>query len=333
VLKTIDPSSHVAALAAPHDAEALERLMRARPEPEPTLLSRAVVGIWPPYFWGESAATLIKAAGDDEVKVTVTQRGAFEVHADRIERAPTSKMRVADLVAIYASKLEFNTTFFSRQAPLWSMPSLLSTVTQLPWMERLRLADVTMWMGDGHFHNTLHNDPHDNALCQLHGTKHLLLYPPAAKDLLYYAPRRNSFAEYAPGKGEHKRQQTPVISDNTAQINIAKVDYEAFPKFRDAQKLQRYARLERGDCFYLPRTWHHVVFSEAGAESGFNLAVNLWFDREATLNGKQPSRSAVAQNVPRPQLTLNEVHAALARANPAWGAGPGGTVVRGKDEL
>lgn len=49
------------------------------------------------------------------------------------------------------------------------MPSLLSTVTQLPWMERLRLADVTMWMGDGHFHNTLHNDPHDNALCQLHG--------------------------------------------------------------------------------------------------------------------------------------------------------------------
>ena len=40
------------ALAQPHDAEALERLMRARPEPEPTLLSRAVVGIWPPYFWG-----------------------------------------------------------------------------------------------------------------------------------------------------------------------------------------------------------------------------------------------------------------------------------------
>lgn len=85
---------------------------------------------------GESAATLIKAAGDDEVKVTVTQRGAFEVHADRIERAPTSKMRVADLVAIYASKLEFNTTFFSRCAAA-SARVRSATLLQRPRAERL----------------------------------------------------------------------------------------------------------------------------------------------------------------------------------------------------
>ena len=30
---------------------------------------------------------------------------------------------------------------------------------------------ITMWLGDGHFHNTLHNDPWDNFLCQLQGTR------------------------------------------------------------------------------------------------------------------------------------------------------------------
>jgi len=284
-LDTIDPISHVPIDLAPHRAIGVEQVMKAG---EPVILGSAAED-WPPYDWGETPEALVAAAGEDEVKVTVTRRGAFEVTADRIDRAPHSRMRVVDLVALLGSRLELkNTTFYTRQAPLWSMPSLLATLTPLPWMERLKVIDLTMWMGDGHFHNTLHNDPHDNFLCQLHGTKHVLMYPPRAKDYLYYAPRQNTFADYMPSRGELNRKRTQIYSDNTAQINIAEPDLETFPRFAEALKLQRYAELTRGNCLYLPRKWHHVVFSEAEPQSGYNLAINIWFDREYSLGIRTP---------------------------------------------
>lgn len=56
------------------------------------------------------------------------------------------------------------------QATLWSMPRLLQDVTiPVSWMERLRIHDLNVWLGDGLFRNTLHNDPQDNFLCLIHG--------------------------------------------------------------------------------------------------------------------------------------------------------------------
>jgi hypothetical protein len=46
---------------------------------EPAVLKGAVDEAWAPYRWGASSRALTEAAGEDEVKVTVTQRGKFEV--------------------------------------------------------------------------------------------------------------------------------------------------------------------------------------------------------------------------------------------------------------
>jgi hypothetical protein len=237
------------------------------------------------------------------------------------------------------------------QAPLWPMAGLLRDLDPpKPWMKLLRLNDLNFWLGDGHFRNTLHYDPFDNFLCQAHaarrphimtrplrlarclelarvasaaplwclracqvrGTKHVLLYPPEAKEELYYANRRDIQARYQPSRGEYGRFDTGIVSENTAAINGANPDLAAHPKFENAVAMQSYASLGPADCLYLPNGWHHHVFSEADTDSGYNLALNLWISREATLAGVPPRPDYKSERFP----TIRQVGSALRSIEP-----------------
>ena len=250
----------------------------------PTLLAGGARG-WPPTLkW--DAAYMQTAAGDEELDVTIVQRaGDFEVRHDRIERPPKSTMRLGDFVRLLSLKADANLTVYSRQAPLWPMAGLLVDLAPLAWMEPLKINDLNVWLGDGHFRNTLHFDPYDNFLCQVRGSKHLLLWPPDQKGNLYYNNRRDIQAKFTPSQGEYQRRDTGIVSSNTASINGAAPDLAAFPRFAEARAAQSYAHIGAGDCLFLPRSWHHHVFSEADAVTGYNLALNLWIDRDATVTG------------------------------------------------
>jgi len=254
----------------------------------PTVLRGAAAEWGPTTRW--DAEHLRSVAGNEELEVTiVTEDGAFEVRDDRIERPPKSVMRLGDFVRLLALRVDANLTIYSRQASLWPMAGLLRDLAPpKPWMEVLRLNDLNFWLGDGHFRNTLHFDPYDNFLCQVRGSKHVLLYPPEAADSLYYANRRDIQAHFRPSRGEYGRRDTGIVSSNTAAINGASPDMRAYPKFAEAQRVQSYAALRPSDCLYLPSGWHHHVFSEADAAGGYNLALNLWVSREETLSGVPP---------------------------------------------
>ena len=268
----------------PHTAASVDHMIR---NPVPTVLRRAAEGWAPTIKW--DAEHLLERAGDEPLEITVvTVEGEFEVRPDRIERPAKSTMRIGDFVRMLSLRTDANLTLYSRQAPLWPMSGLLRDLRPLEWMEKLRLTDLNFWLGDGHFRNTLHNDPYDNFLCQIRGSKHLLLYPPDATDLLYYGPRRDIQANYSPLRGEYGRRDTGIVSHNTAEINGAAPDLAAFPKFREALKVQSYASVQPSDCLYLPIGWHHHVFSEADAGGGYNLALNIWIERAETVSGIDP---------------------------------------------
>jgi len=58
------------------------------------------------------------------------------------------------------------------------MPHLLEDVSSpVGWMEQLRIHNLNLWLGDGLFRNTLHNDPQDNFLCLVHGARLLKKCP------------------------------------------------------------------------------------------------------------------------------------------------------------
>ena len=291
----------------------------------PLLLKRATESWTPTVQW--DAAHLSTAAGREELEVTVvTHAESFEVRPDRTERPPKSTMLMGDYVRLLALKRDANRTLYSRQAPLWPMPGLLRDLAPLPWMVNLRIQDLNFWLGDGHFRNTLHNDPFDNFLCQVRGSKLVMLFPPEASDFLSYAPRRDIQANFHPFRGEYGRFDTGIVSHNTAAINGALPDAEsvaAHPEYAKALKLRSYARLQPADCLYLPRGWHHHVFSEADMDSGYNLALNLWISRE-DMQGPPPREPASDE----PHPTLQQIQASLAAldgppsaATPSTGSG------------
>jgi len=256
-------------------------------------------------------------AGDDLVEVTVTlQKGLFEVHPDRMERPPKTDMRLRDLVRILALRADINKTLYTRQAPLWPMPALLSSLSPLDWMEAFRIFDLNVWIGDGHFHNTLHNDPYDNFLCGIRGRKHLLLFPPEQTPNLYYAQRRDIQAFFAVSRGEYGRKDTGIISSNTAGVDMASLDLETFPLFARALESQTYCELGPGDILYLPRGHHHHVFSEPDPDEGSNLALNVWIHREQSLAEPPAVEDPINYRAP----TLEQIHRSLSGSEAAASA-------------
>ena len=107
--------------------------------------------------------------------------------------------------------------------------------------------------------------------------------PAGALSALYYADRLDVQAKFSARRGEYDRRETDIVSSNTASVNMAAPDLAAFPKLADALKAVRAVTVAAGDCLYLPRRWHHHVFTEADPDEGFNAAVNIWIDREKTL--------------------------------------------------
>mmetsp|Transcript_39654 Transcript_39654/g.91068 ORF Transcript_39654/g.91068 Transcript_39654/m.91068 type:complete len:251 (+) Transcript_39654:63-815(+) len=195
-------------------------------------------------------------------------------------RPPKSKMRLRDLVVLLGLKRDFNLTLYTRQASLWSMPRLLRALAPLDWMSTLHVRSLNIWLGDGLFKNTMHNDPYDNFLCQIRGVKHVMLFPPSVGKWLGYFPRRDIQASYSVSRGEYGRRDTGIVSDNTASVNMASDEVLGDPLYSKAELQMRYARLAPSDCLYLPQGWHHHVFSEADEKAGFNLAVNMWIYRD-----------------------------------------------------
>jgi len=308
------PGEHAAVAEGQQDGMSVLAMIGAE-RPEPTVLRAAAEGWGPMLRW--DGEYLEAVAGEEPLEITVvTEAGAFEVRQDHIWRPPKSTMKLGDLTRLLRLQTDANLTLYSRQAPLWPMSGLLADLAPLPWMAPLRLNDLNVWLGDGHFRNTLHNDPYDNFLCQVRGHKHLLLYPPESTPDLYYNRRRDVQASYLPGRGEYNRRDTGIISDNTAEINGAAPDLEAFPLFARALKAQSYAHLKPSDCLYLPRGWHHHVFSEADPVGGYNLALNIWVSREVTLDRTHADSASMAR-FPTLQLLLDALHEADAAPAPA----------------
>lgn len=64
---------------------------------------------------------------------------------------------------------------------------------QFPWLEQFKDSDIpdrtekqsSMWVNFGNVRTYIHYDLDDNFLCQIKGTKRVLLFPPEDRDLLY----------------------------------------------------------------------------------------------------------------------------------------------------
>ncbi|VEN41920.1 unnamed protein product [Callosobruchus maculatus] len=110
--------------------------------------------------------------------------------------------------------------------------------------------DVNAWFGPGGTVSPLHQDPKNNILSQVFGTKQILLYSPDDSPYLY----------------PHEEK----LLNNTAQVDPLKPDLDHFPEFHKAKMYK--CLLEPGDMLFIPvKWWHHVTALDK------SFSVSFWW--------------------------------------------------------
>ncbi|XP_033157988.1 bifunctional peptidase and arginyl-hydroxylase JMJD5 [Drosophila mauritiana] len=111
--------------------------------------------------------------------------------------------------------------------------------------------DIKAWLGPAGTVSPMHYDPKHNLLCQVFGSKRIILAAPADTDNLY--PHDSEFLA------------------NTARIDAAQLDPETYPLVAKVKFYQ--LLLQPGDCLYMPPKWWHYVRSEAPS-----FSVSFWWE-------------------------------------------------------
>ncbi|XP_017777982.1 PREDICTED: lysine-specific demethylase 8-like [Nicrophorus vespilloides] len=110
--------------------------------------------------------------------------------------------------------------------------------------------EINAWFGPEGTVSSLHQDPKDNFLCQVFGTKQVILFAPTDNNFLY--PHEETFLS------------------NTAQVDPLKPDLDQFPDFAKATMYK--CLLNPQEMLYIPpKWWHHVTAIEK------SFSVNFWW--------------------------------------------------------
>ncbi|CAJ1076066.1 lysine-specific demethylase 8 isoform X2 [Xyrichtys novacula] len=109
---------------------------------------------------------------------------------------------------------------------------------------------VNAWFGPGGTVSPLHQDPQQNFLAQVVGSKYIRLYSPEDSDKLY----------------PHQSQ----LLHNTSQVEVENPDMDRFPKFAATPYLD--CVLKPGEVLFIPvKHWHYVRSLE------LSFSVSFWW--------------------------------------------------------
>ncbi|ABC29584.1 cupin-like domain-containing protein [Hahella aquimaris] len=107
-----------------------------------------------------------------------------------------------------------------------------------------KATDMFLWLGPSGHTEPLHWDCGEGTVLMLHGAKKVVLFPPEQSENLY------PFSLYG-------SPAAPWFS----KVYVAKPDYDAYPKLREAMKHKIELVLRKGEVLFIPVYWWHELSS------------------------------------------------------------------------
>ena len=109
------------------------------------------------------------------------------------------------------------------------------------------ISPFNIWVGPAGHNECLHYDPMDGTLIQLYGTKKIILFPPSQTGNLYPFPIYTHLF--------HGMKLRTWFS----QLYPENLDFDAFPRFKEALKDKKEIILHPREALYIPTGWWHEV--------------------------------------------------------------------------
>ncbi|XP_061392789.1 bifunctional peptidase and arginyl-hydroxylase JMJD5 [Musca vetustissima] len=217
---------------------------------KPALLLNTIM-LWPALTKWRNLNYILKLAGNRTVPIEIGSNYATDEWSQQL-------MKIKDFL-----KRQFSTTdlpndyqkieYLAQHELFEQIPQLKQDFTIPDYCqlgEHNEAIDIKAWLGPKGTISPMHYDPKHNILCQVFGTKKLILASPTDTENLY------------PHEGE--------FLSNTSQINAALPDLEKYPRLA---KVKFYnLTLQPGDCVYMPPKWWHYVESESPS-----FSVSFWW--------------------------------------------------------
>lgn len=154
----------------------------------------------------------------------------------------------------------------------------MSTAEGFPGFARentLALVDSSVvsriWAGNA-VSVSAHYDLSDNIACVVAGRRRFTFFPPSQLPNLYVGPLDFTMA-----------------GQPASMVDLAKPDFERYPRFAEALAHAEAADLEPGDAVYIPTLWWHHVESL----DPFNILVNYWWNDAAPPGAGSPFEALI----------------------------------------
>lgn len=211
--------------------------------------------------WGAlekwNTAYLRAKIGDAVVPVRVKPESAPPGYfaGDPKARLPLKKMRVAEYIELFESRRSTDVYMAGTSIPDF-LPALQEDVPSLPYIGSNIKYKKQFWLGIQGTVTPLHLDIWDNFLCQIAGSKRMVIFDP--RDAKYLYPYS------ATSKAPHiSRVNLDCASEGEFPLLKRLVGYEAI--------------VGKGDILYMPPGWWHQVWTLEDS-----ISVNFWMFRWQT---------------------------------------------------
>lgn len=221
------------------------------------LMLRGAAATMPAFVNWRTDASLNARWGDEEL-----QHVEFAKKETRMaEEAP---MRLRDFLAIYNSTDAYLVAGMPQKQKRLAYQLYLPPFIECAHLVRT-LERWVLWMSSGETKSVIHKDGSDNLLCQLDGVKRIIVWNAS-----------NSSIMQSSACGWHDAAQEGVYEGYGAwaRVDVDEIDLYQHPGFSQMPWWE--ARLEPGDCLFLPSAWYHHVHSLPGR----NLAFSVWWTRQ-----------------------------------------------------